>query len=84
MSQAMNRWILLTAILIALGLSANSQTVTAESPPLLVGIAGKAPVTKGKDEDDKGGSKNDERRGPSPAPVGKDQAEGKGNDSKEN
>jgi membrane fusion protein, heavy metal efflux system len=80
MSHEINRSILLTAIVIALGLPANSQTVTAESPPLLVGIVGKAPVTKDKDDDDKGGSKNDESRGPSPAPVGKDQAEGKENE----
>jgi membrane fusion protein, heavy metal efflux system len=80
MSHEINRSILLTAIVIALGLPANSQTVTAESPPLLVAIVGKAPVTKDKGDDDKGGSKNDESMGPSPAPVGKDQAEGKENE----
>src|SRR5690348_6082902 len=84
MSHEMNSWIPLTAILIALALSANSQKVTAESPPHLVGVAGKAPVTKDEDDDGKWGSKNNESRTPSPAPTDKDQVKAKENDSKEN
>jgi cobalt-zinc-cadmium efflux system membrane fusion protein len=80
----MNEWILSTAVLMALALSANGQMVTAESPPHLVEIAGKAPVTKDNAEDEEGGSKNDEPRGSSPAQVRKDQAEGKENHLQEN